>query len=240
VLSFDDPLGAPPDVRLVLSELRGHVLSGCAIAYTGVVSEHMNESSLPLSTLVVDFGGTVVPSVDEATHLVARQKPGWKQSAKLRRGKQRLQAEPAGHFSMVWDHWLLDTLCSWTRRDESAYAVPLLELRNSSAAGALASRTQATDSSSADAPCAADGTKSIILELVTNSAAVESEPVTDKAVAISQTDTQLRKRSREVLEAPRMAGAVSQASARLSVAEYLKNRVTQATILPTSSASTAC
>jgi len=91
VLSFDDPLGAPPDVRLVLSELRGHVLSGCAIAYTGVVSEHMNESSLPLSTLVVDFGGTVVPSVDEATHLVARQKPGWKQSAKLRRGKQRLQ-----------------------------------------------------------------------------------------------------------------------------------------------------
>lgn len=123
------PAGA--DVRDNMHEMRGGLLEGCAVAFTGVVSDMPDEDFIkqPLCVLVRHYGGTIALTVDEATHLVARKKDGWKQSSKIRRAAQR-QAE-AG-LLCVWEHWLLDSLCSWIRQPEGNYEVPLGELGSAS------------------------------------------------------------------------------------------------------------
>jgi len=122
--SLDASSPPPPDIRNVLGGMRGDALRGCSIALTGVVAEQTQETlaQQPLAILVRLLGGTVTTGLDEATHLVARQKDGWKQSQKIRRAAQRSQVD--GSFSLVWDHWLLDTLCTWERQPEAVYAVP--------------------------------------------------------------------------------------------------------------------
>ena len=101
--SLDEPSRRPPDVRELLREMRGNVLSGCNIALTGVVAEHTEDALMhqPLCTLVRLYGGNVTSSVSEATHLVARQKPGWKQSAKIRRAAQRVQVHRRGAATRI-------------------------------------------------------------------------------------------------------------------------------------------
>ena len=91
--SLDDSAPPPPDIRHILGEMRGGALSGCNIALTGVVADQTEETlaQQPLAILVRLHGGTVTTGIDEATHLVARQKEGWKQSHKIRRAAQRSQ-----------------------------------------------------------------------------------------------------------------------------------------------------
>jgi len=118
---------APPTVHTVLADARGQVLVGCVIALTGVVSGEMREGDsldeLPLSGLIRLYGGVTTLAIDAATHLVARNKEGWRQSAKIRRGLSRVQEGADGDFHLVWDGWLLDTLSSWQRQPEEAYAI---------------------------------------------------------------------------------------------------------------------
>jgi len=125
---LDQPSPQPPDIRHILREARRNALRGCKIALTGVVAEQTAETlaQQPLSILVRDYGGAVTMGMDEATHLVARQKDGWKHSQKIRRAAQLCQA--GREFALVWDHWLLDTICSWERQAEPTYAVPTAEL----------------------------------------------------------------------------------------------------------------
>merc|ERR1719240_1083634 len=101
--------------------MRGWLLSGCVIAFTGVVAEaeEATFASQPLCALVRLYGGEVTLSVDEATHLVACKKEGWKHSTKIRRAHQRCQEDPG--FVAVWEHWLLDCLCLWQRQPEASY-----------------------------------------------------------------------------------------------------------------------
>ena len=89
-----DAARKPPDVREILCGMRGNELAGCRISFTGVVSEQTDDSlaAQPLCILVQLFGGEVTTNVDESTHLVARNKAGWKHSAKIRGAAQRAQA----------------------------------------------------------------------------------------------------------------------------------------------------
>eukprot|EP00316_Scyphosphaera_apsteinii_P008842 CAMPEP_0119345020 /NCGR_PEP_ID=MMETSP1333-20130426/107270_1 /TAXON_ID=418940 /ORGANISM="Scyphosphaera apsteinii, Strain RCC1455" /LENGTH=461 /DNA_ID=CAMNT_0007357473 /DNA_START=48 /DNA_END=1433 /DNA_ORIENTATION=- len=122
--NLDDPEYPHSDVRHILARMRGTELSGCRIALTGLFGEQTEEifGQQPLCMLLRLYGGTVCTSVDEASHLVARQKSGWRQSFKIRRAAQRCKSEH--EFVMVWDNWLLDTLCSWQRQNETAYLIP--------------------------------------------------------------------------------------------------------------------
>lgn len=127
---------AARSMRDVLSDQRGSVLAGCRIALTGIVAdlneEKLESGDVPLGTLLQLYGGSIVLDVKDATHLVARKKDGWRTSAKIKKGLQRIAeaggSEAAGSsstapFHAVWDHWLLDTLASWQRQSESNYAI---------------------------------------------------------------------------------------------------------------------
>ena len=75
----------------VLNDLRGNLLEGCVIAFTGLVADQSEEvlANQPLCALVRLYGAEVTLDVDEATHLVARKKEGWKSATKIRRALQR-------------------------------------------------------------------------------------------------------------------------------------------------------
>ena len=130
--SYDDACAgtprASPSVLGVLSEQRGQVLAGCRICLTGIVAdlneEKLDEGGVPLGTLLQLYGGQIVLSLEDATHLVARKKDGWRSSAKIRKSLQRLEKQEEGFYA-VWDHWLLDTLASWHRQDEATYSISL-------------------------------------------------------------------------------------------------------------------
>ena len=94
--------GAPPPcvprtMMDVVRGQRGHLLSGCVIALTGVIADQ-SEVPLerqPLVVLIRTYGGEVTPNVDAATHLVARRKDGWHKSPKINRALGRVQVAPA-------------------------------------------------------------------------------------------------------------------------------------------------
>ena len=180
----------------VLTDLRGNLLEGCVIAFTGLVADQSQEvlANQPLCALVRLYGAQVTLDVDDATHLVARKKEGWKSATKIRRALQRQEVQPppprpprppppcltlpsrlpvsprhtqmqsthphygfAQHppylgsftpcacfvrstphpppplrqtdpsFRAVWDHWLLDSICTFKRQSEINYAVRLDE-----------------------------------------------------------------------------------------------------------------
>ena len=180
----------------VLTDLRGNLLEGCVIAFTGLVADQSQEvlANQPLCALVRLYGAEVTLDVDDATHLVARKKEGWKSATKIRRALQRQEVQPppprpprppppcltlpsrlpvsprhtqmqsthphygfAQHppylgsftpcacfvrstphpppplrqtdpsFRAVWDHWLLDSICTFKRQSEINYAVRLDE-----------------------------------------------------------------------------------------------------------------
>jgi len=91
---------APPSVFSVLADTRGQILAGCTIALTGVVNGLGHEEGLenvPLGVLIRLYGGQTTMHVEQATHLVARRKDGWKASPKIRRALARLQARSIAH-----------------------------------------------------------------------------------------------------------------------------------------------
>lgn len=100
--SLEAPEGSPrcaPSVFSVLASSRGRVLSGCRIALTGIVAD-LSEAALevegvPLAGLIQLYGGELCLSVDQATHLVARRKEGWKASPKIKKALVRLQVGAA-------------------------------------------------------------------------------------------------------------------------------------------------
>ena len=83
-----------PTVPAVLSELRGKLLEGCVVAFTGLVADQSEEllKVQPLCVLVRQYGAVVTLDVEDATHLVARKKEGWKSASKIRRALQRQEA----------------------------------------------------------------------------------------------------------------------------------------------------
>lgn len=80
----------------VLNDLRGTLLEGCVIAFTGLVADQSEEvlANQPLCALVRLYGAEVTLDVDDATHLVARKKEGWKSATKIRRALQRQEVQP--------------------------------------------------------------------------------------------------------------------------------------------------
>lgn len=94
--SLDDPLFRPPDIRSLLAGMRSSALSGCRLAFTGVLPNPTEDmSKIALCVLVTLCGGEVSASVETATHLVARQTAGWEQSGKIRQAAQRkVRARP--------------------------------------------------------------------------------------------------------------------------------------------------
>ena len=80
----------------VLTDLRGNLLEGCVIAFTGLVADQSQEvlANQPLCALVRLYGAQVTLDVDDATHLVARKKEGWKSATKIRRALQRQEVQP--------------------------------------------------------------------------------------------------------------------------------------------------
>lgn len=117
----------PPDVRDVLATHRGKLLANCKICLTGVLPEQTDGelARQPLCMLVRLYGGTVSLSMDTCTHLVARKKDGWLRSSKIQRAIQMSETDAA--IIAVWDHWLWDSIATWTRQSEGLpdYAVPL-------------------------------------------------------------------------------------------------------------------
>ena len=94
--SLEAPAGsprAPPTIFSIISQQRGEVLKGCRIALTGIVTDLSEETleGVPLGALIQLYGGEIVLNVDQATHLVARRKDGWKSSPKIRKAFRRLQ-----------------------------------------------------------------------------------------------------------------------------------------------------
>jgi hypothetical protein len=89
--SLDDPSFRPPDTRSLLAGMRGTALSGCRIAFTGILTNLTEDlSEIPLCVLVSLCGGEVSAGVEKGTtHLVARQTAGWEQSAKIRQAARR-------------------------------------------------------------------------------------------------------------------------------------------------------
>ncbi|EOD07458.1 hypothetical protein EMIHUDRAFT_438535 [Emiliania huxleyi CCMP1516] len=152
--SLDGPLRQPPDARQLLAEARGTALRRCLVAFTGVLPDTKDFGEIALCALVRQFGGEVTSSVEEATHLVARQTEGWKQAAKIRQAAQR-----QGQVSVVWDHWLLDTLCSWQRQPEERYRVPLEEMDGAEAGGAAEAAGPEAAEAAGGAPQAQSGQK---------------------------------------------------------------------------------
>ena len=53
------------------------------------------EKGVPLAGLIQLYGGELCLSVDQATHLVARRKEGWKSSPKIKKALVRLQVGAA-------------------------------------------------------------------------------------------------------------------------------------------------
>jgi len=87
---LDDPLCPPPDLRALLADKRSTSLSGCRIAFTGVLPTNTDDmSEIALCVLVGLCGGEVTASLDSATHLVARQTTGWEKSSKIRQAAKR-------------------------------------------------------------------------------------------------------------------------------------------------------
>ena len=96
--SLEAPSGSPrcpPNVFSVLSGSRGDVFRGCRIALTGIVSDLSEETlaveGVPLAGLIQLYGGELCLSVDQATHLVARRKEGWKSSPKVKKALNRIK-----------------------------------------------------------------------------------------------------------------------------------------------------
>lgn len=126
-LESSDTARVPPSLPAVVGSSRSDILAGCTIALTGVVSSETDAAfpleQQPLCVLIKLYGGELTTNVEVATHLVARKKDGWKNSPKIRRALERVQAADTAFFYAVWDHWLLDTLCSWQRQSEASYAI---------------------------------------------------------------------------------------------------------------------
>jgi len=219
----DAPAWSPTrSTSAVLSGLRATLLEGCVIAFTGLVADQSEETlaNQPLCSLVRLYGGVVTLDVDEATHLVARKKEGWKSATKIRRALQRQETDAS--FRAVWDHWLLDSICTFQRQAEINYAVRLDEEEvEYIVPGRL-------DVAPAPAPAAiADdggGRLSSILGAVSKTQGQQGYPqMRGQPGAMGEP---MRKRPREAEEGlpPSQRADQNPDRARLSVADYLKSK----------------
>jgi len=228
------PEGPMLSTPSVLTTLRGTLLEGCVIAFTGLVSDQSEEvlKNQPLCGLVRLYGAEVTLDVDDATHLVARKKEGWKSASKIRRALQRQETDPS--FRAVWDHWLLDSICTFKRQSEINYAVRLDE---EEVEYIVPGRLEAIAPAPAPTPPAiADdggGRLSDILGAVSKTqmrvqpaavgelprhAALDSPGISLSAAAPT---LPLRKRPREAEEGPPRR---EKDRARMSVSDYLKSK----------------
>uniref|UniRef100_A0A7S4ICT8 protein-serine/threonine phosphatase n=1 Tax=Prymnesium polylepis TaxID=72548 RepID=A0A7S4ICT8_9EUKA len=212
--SLDGPESAPPDVRTVLLSIRGALLSGCSIALTGVAQ--VDEETLdyhPLCTLVRLYGGQLTLSVDAATHLVARKKDGWQHSGKIRRALARRQTETG--FHAVWDHWMLDSICTWDRQPEDPYSIP---------PASPEARDSAAPASAAPAP-----STTVLAERNEGNGGRLSE-VDRELLGLDVPTLPTRKRMREPqqqgLSVAREDVCASSGATRMSVAAYLQQKST--------------
>tara|TARA_B110001452_G_scaffold266756_1_gene274478 strand:- start:1138 stop:2496 length:1359 start_codon:yes stop_codon:yes gene_type:complete len=229
----------PPSLPEVLSELRSSLLEGCIIAFTGLVADQSEETlaSQPLCTLVRLYGAQVTLEVDDATHLVARKKEGWKSSSKIRRAMQRQESDQT--FRAVWDHWLLDSMVSFKRQAESNYAVRLDE---EEVEYIVPGRLDPVNNN-APPPVHLDASLSDILGAVgrTNQTQMRVQPATGDVYRHAAVDSPgvspsgsqaaslpLRKRPRddEPPQVPKVASQASNSSSKMSVADYLKQKTT--------------
>lgn len=70
----------------------------CAGILTDQTQETLQNNAL--AVLIKIFGGALTMDVEEATHLVARQKPGWEKSGKIKRAMERQQVTAACHLPL--------------------------------------------------------------------------------------------------------------------------------------------
>lgn len=230
--------GAPaPSLPDVLSDMRSSLLEGCIIAFTGLVADQSAKTleSQPLCTLVRLYGAQVTLEVDDATHLVARKKEGWKSASKIRRAMERQESDQT--FRTVWDHWLLDSMVSFKRQSESNYAVRLdAEEVEYIVPGRLDPVNNAAP------PSVLDASLNDILGAVgrTNQTQMRVQPasgnmhrhaaVDSPGASLSGSQTAslpLRKRPRDD-EPPKVTSQASNSSSKMSVADYLKSKTSAA------------
>ena len=80
----------------------------CAGVLTDQTQETLEGNALGVSIRI--FGGALTVKVDEATHLVARQKSGWKNSSKIRHAALRQQVAVARCLPRATSHPLCQPL----------------------------------------------------------------------------------------------------------------------------------
>lgn len=109
---YDKKKDGEPEVKWVIDNLRSKVLSGCELAFSGLVPLRTKLEESEPAVLARRLGGTVTQNLSpKTTHLVAAGKG----TAKV------YQAKKMKTVKVVNAHWLLACAHRWDRVDEKLY-----------------------------------------------------------------------------------------------------------------------
>lgn len=100
-----------PDIKTVLPAVKAKVLAGVFIVFSGVIPLGLDVTSIELAVLAKSFGAQIDEDIKRSTtHLVAARTG----TSKVNKAKKR-------KIMTVTTQWLMDSLASWTRKDEAEY-----------------------------------------------------------------------------------------------------------------------
>ena len=95
----------------LFAQARGEILQGCVAVFTGVYSKEIDAADMPLTTLLIDYGGEHRASIGAGvTHIIASHDG----TDKVRQGRT------AG-LKVVHVDWLIDSIRHFRRMNESDY-----------------------------------------------------------------------------------------------------------------------
>jgi RNA polymerase II subunit A-like phosphatase len=105
-----------PDLKSVIPYVKGKVLRGVHIVFSGLIANNQSAESTPIYRAAIAFGATVHPDVDRhsTTHVIA---------ARWGTHKVHMAARYASGIHIVTPQWLWECVERWERVDEKLFAL---------------------------------------------------------------------------------------------------------------------
>ncbi len=108
-----------PDIKTILPAVKSKVLGGTFVVFSGIVPLGMDVASTDIAILARSFGAHIDNNITRSTtHLVAARNRTQKVRAAVQRGKG---------IKVVNPQWLIESISSWQRQDETPYLLDIEE-----------------------------------------------------------------------------------------------------------------
>lgn len=129
-LNDNSDLALVPDIKTIMPHLKGFVLEGVVLVFSGVIPLHIDWHTSDITLWARNFGATVEKDVGrKTTHVVA---------ARNRTAKVRQAAKwGKGRIKVVSPAWLTDSIGRWQKQDEWSYLLNVEESDTASTRGGL-------------------------------------------------------------------------------------------------------